>query len=40
MLYVMADTGMRPSEVVNLLPSTICLDAPIPYVKVQGDGRR
>lgn len=39
-LYVIADTGMRPTEVVNLQPHTIHLDAPIPYVKVQADGRR
>jgi integrase len=39
-IYVIADTGMRPSEVVNLLPNAIHLDAPIPYVSVRGDGRR
>jgi integrase len=39
-LYVMAETGMRPSEVVNLQEDAIRLDAKIPYVKVQPDGRR
>jgi hypothetical protein len=38
-LYVLADTGLRPSEVVNLQPSAIHLDAPIPYVEVLPDGR-
>ncbi len=39
-LYVMADTGLRPSEIVNLTASTICLDAPIPHVKILPEGRR
>ena len=39
-LYVVAETGMRPSEVVNLQEDAIRLDAKIPYVKVQPDGRR
>jgi hypothetical protein len=39
-LYVVADTGMRPSEVVNLQKSAIFIDASIPYVKVLPDGRR
>lgn len=38
-LYVLADTGLRPSEVVNLQASAIHLDAPIPYVEVLPDGR-
>lgn len=38
-LYVLADTGLRPSELVNLLPQTIHLDAPIPYVEVLPEGR-
>jgi integrase len=32
-LYVITETGMRPSEVVNLQDSAIRLDAKIPYVK-------
>jgi integrase len=39
-LYVMIETGLRPSEIVNLLPSTIILNAPIPHVCIQADGRR
>jgi integrase len=39
-LYVMMETGLRPSEVVNLRDGTIFLDAPIPYVRVAADGRR
>jgi integrase len=39
-LYVVADTGLRPSEVVNLTESTICLDAPIPHVKILPEGRK
>jgi integrase len=39
-VYVVSETGMRPSEVVNLQPNAICLDAKIPYVKIQPDGRK
>jgi integrase len=39
-LYVIADTGLRPSEVVNLNRKTIHLNAKIPYVSVLPDGRR
>lgn len=39
-LYVMIETGLRPSEVVNLREGTICLGAQIPHVKVVADGRR
>lgn len=38
-LYVLADTGLRPSEVVNLLPNAIHLDAAIPYVEILPEGR-
>jgi integrase len=38
-LYVLADTGLRPSEVVNLQPHAIHLDCPIPYVEILPDGR-
>jgi integrase len=37
---VLIETGLRPSEVVNLQPNAIFLDAPIPYVRIQPDGRR
>ena len=33
-IYAMADTGARPSELVGLLPSEIVLDAPIPFVHI------
>jgi integrase len=39
-IYVIADTGLRPSEVVNLNRKTIHLNAKIPYVSVLPDGRR
>jgi hypothetical protein len=39
-LYVMIETGLRPSEIVNLQPNTIHLDASIPHVCIQSDGRR
>lgn len=39
-LYVVADTGLRPSEVVNLTEGAICLDAAIPHVKILPEGRR
>ena len=39
-LYVMADTGMRPVEIVNLLPQHIRLDAEVPHVAIIGEGRR
>ncbi len=40
MLCVIADTGPRPSEVVNLQVSSIVLDDAIPHVKILPDGRR
>jgi integrase len=39
-VYVVADTGLRPSEVVNLTEAAICLDAEIPHVKILPEGRR
>jgi integrase len=39
-LYVLADTGLRPSEVVNLQEGSIVLNAPIPHVKILPEGRR
>jgi integrase len=39
-VYVVSETGMRPSEVVNLQEDAIRLDAKIPYVKIQPDGRK
>jgi integrase len=39
-LFVIADTGLRPSEVVNLQTSAIALADTIPHVKILPDGRR
>jgi integrase len=39
-LYVLMETGLRLSEVVNLQPNAIHLDGKIPYVRIQPDGRR
>ncbi len=37
--YVVAETGMRPSEVCGLTQTTIKLDHPIPHVQVRPHGR-
>jgi site-specific recombinase XerD len=39
-LYVVADTGLRPTEVVNLPEHAIKLKADIPHVKIMPEGRR
>jgi integrase len=39
-LYIVVETGLRPSEVVNLQEPAIRLDAKIPYVRILPDGRR
>ncbi len=39
-LYLIAETGLRLSEAVNLTGGTIYLDSPVPYVSVRPDGRR
>jgi integrase len=39
-IFLIADTGLRLSEAVNLNETTIFLDTKIPYVKVMPDGRR
>ena len=39
-LYVMIETGLRPSEIVNLREKTIVLDARVPHVRIVADGRR
>ncbi len=39
-LYVMIETGLRPSEIVNLREPTIILNAAVPHVRVMADGRR
>lgn len=39
-IYVMADTGLRPSEICNLTEKTIRLDHKIPHVEVLPEGRQ
>lgn len=38
-LYLMIETGLRPSEACNLTRSTIALDHEIPHISVRSDGR-
>jgi len=39
-LFVMIETGLRPSELVNLNRSMICLDSEIPHLRLQNGTRR
>ena len=39
-VLVMVETGMRPSEIANLLPIHIFLDEKVPYVDVKPQGRK
>lgn len=39
-LFVVADTGLRPSEVVNLTSGTIHLSHAVPHVSIEPDGRQ
>lgn len=39
-LYLMVETGLRPVEAVNLTPTRIFLDAPIPFIRIAPEGRR
>lgn len=40
MLKVVADTGLRLSEVCNLLPERIHLAGKVPFVEIRADGRK
>lgn len=40
LIYLIADTGLRLSEAANLLPETIHLNGPLPYVEVLPIGRK
>jgi hypothetical protein len=40
LIYLIADTGLRPSEAAGLLPEQIHLDAPIPFVEIRPIGRK
>ncbi|CFX45838.1 Integrase [Candidatus Filomicrobium marinum] len=39
-VFVMANTGLRPSEIVNLRPSHIHLDADVPHLEIKPEGRK
>lgn len=39
-IYVLVETGWRPSEVCNLIAPRIVIDAPIPHVQARPDDRR
>lgn len=34
-MYALIETGCRPSEVINIEPKNICLDAEIPHLKIR-----
>ena len=38
-IYAVMETGARPSEIVNLTKSRIKLDADIPYIRIEAEGR-
>ncbi|MCC8936870.1 integrase [Bradyrhizobium sp. Arg68] len=38
-VYVVMETGARPSEIVNLTEARIVLDAEVPYIRIQAEGR-
>lgn len=40
LIYVLIETGARMSEIVNLLPSDIHLDEPVPYISIKPRERR
>jgi integrase len=39
-VLAMINTGMRPSEIVGLLPQHIHLDGPVPYVDIRAEGKK
>ena len=38
-IFIVMETGARPSEIVNLTKSRIVLDAPIPHIRIEAEGR-
>jgi integrase len=38
-VYIVMETGARPSEIVNLTKARIVLDANIPHIRIQAEGR-
>lgn len=39
-VFAMVNTGMRPSEIVGLLPQHIHLDGPVPHVEIKAEGKK
>lgn len=39
-LFALIETGARPSEICNLLPENICLDARVPYIQIREKDNR
>lgn len=38
-IYIVMETGARPSEIINLTSDRIVLDVDIPYIRIKADGR-
>jgi len=38
--YALIETGCRPSEIANLLPENICLDAEVPHIRIRPTAKR
>lgn len=38
-VYVIMETGARPSEIINLTTQAIMLDPPIPYIRIRAEDR-
>ncbi|MDB2438337.1 integrase [Hellea sp.] len=38
--YALIETGCRPSEIANLLPENICLDADVPHIRIRPTANR
>ena len=38
--YTLIETGCRPSEIANLLPENICLDAEVPHIRIRPTAER
>ena len=38
-VYVVMETGARPSEIINLSKGRIVLDAPIPFIRIKAEDR-
>ena len=38
--YALIETGCRPSEIANLLPENICLDAKVPHIRIRPTAKR